>query len=200
MNKIETALERARDTKALIIGNGTVCRTAEMFNSLFPGQKAIIVADDNTWEVAGREAQKSLEDNGIVSYDPYIFSSEDFYAEWKHVETLKAHLEKLDAIAIAVGSGVINDTVKYVSHLLDRKYMCVGTAASMDGFTAYGSSITKDGNKQTFDCPAPHGFVMDCAIAADAPKELAASGYADLIAKIPMQGKARELQRVSSFR
>lgn len=185
MNKIETALERARDTKALIIGNGTVCRTAEMFNNLFPGQKAIIIADDNTWEVAGRDAQKSLDDNGISSYEPYIFSSEDFYAEWKHVETLKAHLEGCDAIAIAVGSGVINDTVKYVSHLLGRKYMCVGTAASMDGFTAYGSSITKDGNKQTFDCPAPHGFVMDCAIAADAPKELAASGYADLIAKIP---------------
>jgi glycerol-1-phosphate dehydrogenase [NAD(P)+] len=55
----------------------------------------------------------------------------------------------------------------------------------MDGFTAYGSSITKDGNKQTFDCPAPLGFVLDSAIAAQAPKELAASGYADLIAKIP---------------
>ena len=185
MNKIDTALERARDTKALIIGNGTVCRTAEMFKNLFPGKKAIIVADENTWEVAGRNAQKSLDENGVESYKSFIFSSEDFYAEWKHVETLKAHLEQLDAVDIAVGSGVINDTVKYVSYLLDRKYMCVGTAASMDGFTAYGSSITKDGNKQTFDCPAPLGFVMDSSIAAAAPKELAASGYADLIAKIP---------------
>ena len=185
MNKIEKALERARDTKALIIGNGTVTRTAEMFTNLFPGQKAIIIADDNTWEVAGKDAQKSLDDNGVESLKPYIFDSDDFYAEWKHVETLKAYLEQFDAVAIAVGSGVINDTVKYVSHLLGRRYMCVGTAASMDGFTAYGSSITKDGNKQTFDCPAPLGFIMDSAIAAAAPKELAASGYADLIAKIP---------------
>lgn len=185
MDKITAALERARDTKALIIGNGVVCRTAEMFNNLFAGRKAIVVADDNTWKVAGIDAQKSLEDAGIETYEPFIFPSEDFYAEWQHIETLKAHLEPLDAIAIAVGSGVINDTVKYVSYLLDRKYMCVGTAASMDGFTAYGSSITKDGNKQTFDCPAPYGFVLDSAIAAAAPKELAASGYADLIAKIP---------------
>lgn len=185
MNKINAALERARDTKALIIGNGVVCRTAEMFNQLFPGQKAIIVADENTWKVAGTDAQKSLDEAGIVSYPAYVFASEDFYAEWKHVETLKAHLEPIDAVAIAVGSGVINDTVKYVSYLLGRKYMCVGTAASMDGFTAYGSSITKDGNKQTFDCPAPFGFVLDSGIAAEAPKELAASGYADLIAKIP---------------
>ena len=185
MNKIDMALERARDTKALIIGSGVVCRTAEMFCQLFPGQRAVIVADDNTWKVAGADAQASLDNAGVESYEAYVFSSEDFYAEWKHIETLKAYLENLDAVPVAVGSGVINDTVKYVSHLLGRRYMCVGTAASMDGFTAYGASITKDGNKQTFDCPAPLGFVMDSAIAAAAPKELAASGYADLIAKIP---------------
>ena len=179
------ALQRARDTKALITGRGTVCRTAEMFASLFPGKKAVIVADENTWEVAGRDAQRSLDQAGIRSEAPYIFPAKDFYAEWQHIETLKSYLEGLDAVAIAVGSGVINDTVKLVSHMLDRRYMCVGTAASMDGFTAYGASITKDGNKQTFDCPAPLGFVMDSQIAAAAPKELAASGYADLIAKIP---------------
>ena len=185
MNKIEQALQRARDTKALITGRGVVCRTAEMFSSLFPGKKAVIVADENTWKVAGKDARKSLDDAGIVSEKPYIFPAEEFYAEWQHIEALESYLKDIDAIAIAVGSGVINDTVKLVSHHLGRRYMCVGTAASMDGFTAYGASITKDGNKQTFDCPAPLGFVMDSEIAAAAPKELAASGYADLIAKIP---------------
>ncbi len=185
MNKIEQALQRARDTKALIIGRGTVCRTAEMFAELFPDQRAVIVADENTWEVAGKDAQASLDEAGVVSEKPYIFPAKDFYAEWQHIESLKSFLETVDAVAIAVGSGVINDTVKLVSHMLGRRYMCVGTAASMDGFTAYGASITKDGNKQTFDCPAPLGFVLDSEIAAAAPKELAASGYADLIAKIP---------------
>ena len=185
MNKIEQALQRARDTKALIIGKGTVCRTAEMFAELFPGQRAVIVADENTWEVAGKDAQASLDEAGVVSEKPYIFPAKDFYAEWQHIESLRSYLETVDAIAVAVGSGVINDTVKLVSHMLGRRYMCVGTAASMDGFTAYGASITKDGNKQTFDCPAPLGFVLDSEIAAAAPKELAASGYADLIAKIP---------------
>jgi glycerol-1-phosphate dehydrogenase [NAD(P)+] len=185
MNKIEQALQRARDTKALIIGRGTVCRTAEMFAELFPGQRAVIVADENTWEVAGKDVQASLDEAGVASEKSYIFPSKDFYAEWQHIESLRSYLETVDAIAVAVGSGVINDTVKLVSHMLGRRYMCVGTAASMDGFTAYGASITKDGNKQTFDCPAPLGFVLDSEIAAAAPKELAASGYADLIAKIP---------------
>ena len=185
MDKIGQALQRARDTKALITGRGTVCRTAEMFGSLFPGQKAVVVADENTWEVAGKDAQNSLCEAGIMTAEPYIFPAKDFYAEWQHIEALESYLSGIDAIAVAVGSGVINDTVKLVSYHLGRRYMCVGTAASMDGFTAYGASITKDGNKQTFDCPAPLGFIMDSEIAAAAPKELAASGYADLIAKIP---------------
>ena len=185
MNKIERALQRARDTKALIIGRGVVSRTAEMFGNLFEGCTAVVVADENTWKVAGQDVQNSLDAAGVLSDEPYIFPAEDFYAEWQHIEALKSYLQTKDVIAIAVGSGVINDTVKLVSHLLGRRYMCVGTAASMDGFTAYGASITKDGNKQTFDCPAPLGFVMDSEIAAAAPKELAASGYADLIAKIP---------------
>ena len=185
MNKIERALQRTTDTKDLVIGPGVVAQTASMFQKLFPGQTAIIIADTNTWEVAGKAVLQSLEDARVPHEKPFIFDDPDLYAEWKFVEQLKAHLSNLDAIAIAVGSGVINDLTKYTSHVLGRKYMCVGTAASMDGYTAYGASITKDGNKQTFSCPAPYGFVMDPVIAAAAPKELAASGYADLIAKIP---------------
>ena len=185
MNKIERALQRTTDTKDLVIGPGVVAQTASMFKKLFPGQTAIIIADTNTWEVAGKAVLQSLEDAHVPHEKPFIFDDPDLYAEWKFVEQLKAHLSGLDAIAIAVGSGVINDLTKYTSHVLGRKYMCVGTAASMDGYTAYGASITKDGNKQTFSCPAPYGFVMDPVIAAAAPKELAASGYADLIAKIP---------------
>ena len=185
MNKIERALQRTTDTKDLIIGPGVVSRTAGMFQKLFPGKTAIIIADTNTWRVAGEAVLQSLDEAGVPHVDSFVFEDPDLYAEWKFVEQLKAHLAPLDVIAIAVGSGVINDLTKYTSHILGRKYMCVGTAASMDGYTAYGASITKDGNKQTFSCPAPYGFVMDPVIAASAPKELAASGYADLIAKIP---------------
>ena len=185
MTKIESALQRTTDTKDLLIGAGVVSRTAEMFTRLFPGQKAVIVADRNTWEVAGKAVYNSLAGASVQQEEPFIFMDEDLYAEWKYVEELQAHLSGLNAIPVAVGSGVINDLTKYVSHTLGRRYMCVGTAASMDGYTAYGSSITINGNKQTVDCPAPYGFVMDSEIAAAAPKELAASGYADLIAKIP---------------
>ena len=55
----------------------------------------------------------------------------------------------------------------------------------MDGYTAYGASVSKDGNKQTFNCPAPLGMIFDPTFAIQAPEGMSASGYADLIAKIP---------------
>src|SRR5436305_814352 len=54
----------------------------------------------------------------------------------------------------------------------------------MDGYTAYGASITKDGLKQTFDCPAPRAVLADTEVIGAAPAGLTASGYADLAAKV----------------
>ena len=181
MGRIEDALERARDTKALVIGKGAVGKTGEMFRQLFEGCTAVVVADLNTYKAAGAEAYESLKAAGIPTMEPFIFEDSDLYAEWSFLMRLENHLKGCDA----VGSGVINDLAKLASEHLGRRYIIVGTAASMDGYTAYGASITFEGNKQTFDCKAPMGVIIDPEIAAGAPSEMAASGYADLIAKVP---------------
>ena len=62
--------------------------------------------------------------------------------------------------------------------------MCVATAASMDGYTAFGASITAEGAKQTFSCPAPLAVLADTNIIRKAPGIMTASGYADLFAKV----------------
>jgi len=185
MNKIESALQRTTDTRALEIGVGAMRKAPAMFRTLFGDSKAVIVADTTTYEVAGRDVESYFVEAGIPMERAHIFDDPHLYAEWSFVEQLESYLKTVDAIAVAVGSGVINDIAKLVSAHLGRKYMVVGTAASMDGYTAYGASITFEGNKQTFDCPAPCGMVLDPVISAAAPKEMSASGYADLIAKIP---------------
>ena len=169
MNKIESALRRTTDTRALAFGVGTLPRAAELFVELFPGRRALVVADLNTWRVAGEEVHRILGEAGIGQDEPCVFADPGLYAEWGYVERLDALLAGTDAVPVAVGSGVINDLVKLASHHNGRRYLVVGTAASMDGYTAYGASITRDGNKQTFDCPAPLGMVFDPAIAAAAP-------------------------------
>lgn len=204
MDKIQEAIKRARDTKALEIGTDAISRTGDMFKSLFGDSKAVIVADVNTYAAAGEKTRKSLEDAGVQMQTPFIFDDPELYAEWSYLLTLEEHLKASDAVAVAVGSGVINDLVKLASEHLGRRYIIVGTAASMDGYTAYGASITKDGNKQTFDCKAPLGAVIEPEISAKAPKELSASGYADLIAKVPaaaewMIADALEVEKIDGF-
>lgn len=182
---VAEALERASDTKAMRFGAGAVGESGMLFKELFPGARAVVIADRNTWKAAGERVCESLEQAGVLQNAPYILEDEDLYAEWSYLERVEQFLASDDAVAVAVGSGVINDLTKLASHHLGRRYIIVGTAASMDGYTAFGASITKDGNKQTFSCRAPYGVVFDPEIAAVAPKELAASGYADLIAKVP---------------
>ncbi len=53
----------------------------------------------------------------------------------------------------------------------------------MDGYTAFGASITHQGSKQNFDCPAPSAVVADLDVICAAPAGMNAAGYADLLAK-----------------
>lgn len=185
MSMIEEALTRTTDTLACRLGVKAAAKVPAMFQELFPGKKAVVVGDVNTMRVAGNEVAAALKAAGVSGGESFVFEDPELYAHWKYVLQLQEFLAAHDVIAVAVGSGVINDLVKYVSHTLSRRYMVFGTAASMDGYTAYGASITKDGIKQTLDCRAPLGCIVDTEIAAAAPAELTASGYADLIAKIP---------------
>ena len=178
MNRVENALAHATETKALRIGAGILPQSGDMFRELFPGKRAVIIADPTTLRVAGSDVRDSLAAAGVEQDQPHIFTSPDLHAEWEFVEELDAVLQRTDAIPVAVGSGTINDLVKLCSHRNGRRYMVVGTAASMDGYTSFGASITFEGAKQTFSCPAPLGVLADTAIIAAAPKEMTASGYA----------------------
>ena len=182
---LAAALNSARDTRLLTLEAGARHRTAEAFAALFGNATALVIADENTFSVAGRDVVDSLRIAGVSQLDPFILPAAGLYAEYSFVDRIREHLKSIDAIPIAVGAGSINDLVKLSAHQCERSYLAVATAASMDGYTAYGASITYRGSKQTFDCPAPKGVIADLDIIAAAPPVMNASGYADLIAKIP---------------
>ena len=179
------ALKSARETRALQIGENILSQFPLMFAEQFPMKKAIIVADTTTYRVAGKAVSEFLHSAGIAQEEPFVFIEKDLHAEFHHVEQLENILALTDAIPVAVGSGTINDLTKLAAHRTGRPYACVATAASMDGYTAYGASVIYKGNKQTFTCPAPQVVLADIEIIRKAPVEMTASGYADLFAKIP---------------
>jgi glycerol-1-phosphate dehydrogenase [NAD(P)+] len=179
------ALESARETRALVIGSGVIQQAGRVFVEQFPGCQAMITSDESAFAAGGEMVQKALTDAGVICVPPLIFRDPALYAEFRFVEELEANLRQHDAIPVAIGSGTMNDLTKLAAHRTGRTgYLCVATAASMDGYTAFGASITRQGAKQTFNCPAPRAVIADIDIIRKAPPALTASGFADLSAKI----------------
>ena len=181
---LEKALALATDTKVFIMEDGALAKVPSVFRDNFPGRAAIVIADCNTWRVAGNTVYEKLGNAG-VPVSRFLIPDEHFHAEWPYVEMVEAQVKSSGAIAVAVGSGVINDLCKLSSHHLGQSYLCVPTAASVDGYSSFGASISYQGLKQTFECPAPLAIVADATVIAEAPRHMTAAGYADLAAKIP---------------
>ncbi|MDB6136217.1 MAG: Glycerol-phosphate dehydrogenase [Verrucomicrobiales bacterium] len=178
------ALEAARETQVLEIGSGILSQVPEIFRGQFGNRPAVMVTDPNTFSAAGSLIRQAFADAGHLMREPFLFHDPDLYAERRFVDELRTALAGHDAVPVAVGAGTLNDLTKLASHEAGHPYLCVATAAFMDGYTAYGASITHRGSKQTFDCSAPVAVVADLAVIAAAPPAMNAWGYADLLAKV----------------
>ncbi len=186
MTAIDDALATATDTKAVLISRDAVSETGRLFTEVFGDATALVVADDNTWRVTGQAVVDSLVASGVVVLEPFLFPGKPtLYADYAKVETLRDHAAATDAVIIVVGSGTLNDIAKLASGELGRPYGVVATAASMDGYAAFGASITRDGFKITRTCPAPALVIASLDVMATAPARLTATGYGDLIEKVP---------------
>ena len=210
--RIARALAVSTDTKVFEMGQGTAAMAPEVFRQCFPGRKAVVVADTNTWAVLGEKVAELFAKAGIPT-DTYVIQKQEFHADWKYVEMVdmvvkgdyaaakaiendpdhqesdasKAFYEPSDSynVLVSVGSGVINDLCKLSSHHHGQSYLTLPTAASVDGYSSFGASISYRNAKQTFTCPAPVAIIADIDVIAAAPKHMTAAGYADLAAKVP---------------
>ena len=183
--RIDFAMSISTDTKLFEMGRGASVKAPAVFKEYFPGRKALILADVHTWPALGEKVYGLFLEAGIP-VDRHIIMEEEFHAEWKYIELVDGLLDKdPEAVLVSVGSGVINDLCKLSSHHHNQSYLTLPTAASVDGYSSFGASITFEGAKQTFSCPAPVAIVADIDVIAAAPAHMTAAGYADLAAKVP---------------
>jgi len=183
--RIDAALGAASDTHHLLIGTGVLNDVGNVLEEAFGQQPAVVVADDNTYAVAGKAVDDRLRSAGWTIEEPLVFpGTPPLYASFENVLALEEKLRTTSAVPIVVGSGTLNDITKLAAYRAGRQYMCVSTAASVDGYTAFGAAITRDGFKQTMSCPAPRAVVADLDILATAPASMNSSGYGDLLGKV----------------
>ena len=140
----------------------------------------LLVCDENTYAAAGAQTEAALSGRNVkkVTFpgNVVLIPNEDAVAK------VSENLEGVDKI-IGIGSGVIQDLCKYVSHQSDIPYYVVATAPSMDGYTSTGAASIIGGMKVTYAAGLPTVLVADPAILKDAPMDMIQAGYGDIVGK-----------------
>ena len=170
--------------KAIDIGDGALDKMAEVLSGLKVSKEIMLVADTNTWKAAGEQAEDVLTRGGfnvislILEGEPHLRPDEEA------VEKVLSFVGGSQGIPVAVGSGTINDLVRYAANVHDRQYISVATAPSMDGYASVISALTVNGVKKTFYGNYPLAIIADTEIIAKAPRRMVMAGFGDMLAKI----------------
>ena len=143
-------------------------------------QNILLVADENTFAAAGEGVVAALEGKNLRKL---IFSGESLLIPNEDaIEAVRAKLEGICMI-VGIGSGVVQDLCKYISHFEKIPYVIVATAPSMDGYASTGAAMITDGMKVTYAVGLPVAIVADTAVLANAPMDMIQAGYGDVIGK-----------------
>ena len=144
-------------------------------------KKILLVADTNTYATCGDvikvQIGEKLENVLIYERDGLLIPDE------KAVEEMNAKLTGETDLIVGIGSGVIQDTCKYVSHKANLPYAIVATAPSMDGYASVGAAMIWGGMKVTYNAHVPEIIIGDIDVLKDAPMEMIKSGYGDILGK-----------------
>jgi len=104
---MESALGRARDTRRLVVEPGARHHMGAVFSDLFGDAPCIIVADENTFAVAGKDAYENLRASDRECLEPLVLEADGLYAEYSFVTRIQQALAENNAVPVAVGSGAI---------------------------------------------------------------------------------------------
>lgn len=143
-------------------------------------QSVLLVADENTFKASGEKVVEVLGDklkNRVIFSGAKVLVPDEV-AIAKVTENLKG----IDMI-VGVGSGVIQDLCKYISHYNDIPYIVVATAPSMDGYASTGSAMITGGMKVTYKAGLPKALLAEPSVLKNAPFEMIQAGYGDIIGK-----------------
>ena len=168
-------------TPEVVIGKGVLERLPEIING-FNAKKAFLLADKNTFAVAGESVCKILDRSGIA-YHKYVYHDAHLEPEEKAVGSAVMHFDTECDLVIGIGSGVINDIGKILCKITDRKYIIVATAPSMDGYASNSSSMARDGLKVSLPSHSADVIVGDIDILKNAPIRMLQAGLGDMLAK-----------------
>ncbi|SKC83406.1 sn-glycerol-1-phosphate dehydrogenase [Maledivibacter halophilus] len=163
------------DLKYNIKGISEICKR------FFKGNDILIVSDIHTYEIQGEKIIGYLKKEFKIQ--SVVFDDEKLVPDEKAIGTILMNRGfKIDGM-IAVGSGTINDLVRFISSRLGVPFISLPTAPSMDGYASAVSSLILKNEKITFPGVPPEAILGNIDIIKNAPLDMIQSGFGDIIGK-----------------
>ena len=170
--------------RELIYAEDALEQLPGVLSNLVDGRRVVLVADRRTEEIAGLRARQILEEARWSVHQIIVPDDgrggpvcDDTTHIW-----LNDRMPSAD-IALAVGTGVVNDLTKWTAFDKDVPYAVFATAATMNGFTAANVAPIINGVKILIRAQAPSAVFAIPSIIVDAPFELTTAGLGDAVAK-----------------
>jgi glycerol-1-phosphate dehydrogenase [NAD(P)+] len=169
-------------TRAIVIERSLAGGEAELIQALDLGQHLAVISDESTFDALGLRVERALAK--IAAIDGIVLDAP--HADLATADALQARATAADAL-IAVGSGTINDLIKYVAQRTGRPYAVFATAPSMNGYLTATASLARDGLKTSLPARPPVAALFDLDVLAAAPARLIRAGIGDSICRTTAQ-------------
>lgn len=176
--------------KALLVEENAIEKVAEVLSDY---NKIYMVADKNTYEVAGKRVEELLKKAGKLSHiciidDPELPTNANVgkvlieAGQDAPVYDINEFSNNPDYI-LAVGGGSVNDICRMVSYRIGVEYGVVGTAPSMDGYVSVVAPLIVGNKKIVYTCTTARHIIIDLNICSRAPYDMLLAGVGDMIGK-----------------
>ncbi len=168
--------EHATETKLCIIDNGALARLESYMEEVGLHGKRCVIYDENTYRAVPAALHPRADQEIII---PGSGIHADEFATADVLERMDGDVE----VMVAVGTGVLNDIVRYCAKERHIPFAAVPTAATCDAFASSVAAMTLGGLKISITCQSPVLVVADVDIIRDAPADLILSGIGDMLGK-----------------
>ena len=189
VNFIGQAASQSPTVQQICMAHGALADIGAIIRKVTDSNVVLLITDETCLDIAGRTAVSILRSNGFLVETVVLPSDPPLEPTTDQTNSLLSVMEQDGSMfPVAVGSGVINDLVKYASFKANRRYLSIATAASMDGYLSPGAPLVSNGFKITLQAMPPVAMLADLDILMTAPPAMNACGYGDLAGKIPAGG------------
>lgn len=165
--------------REVIVGKGTLSSIPEVAKRLGLKGKALVMSDQQCYELAGKAVLGFLEQSGLAVdfLQVKTMTMTDVLAVEEQIKAFQPQ------VLFAVGGGTIIDSAKVSSGKLKIPFISIPTTVSHDGIASPLASIKGSDKPFSVMSQAPLAIIADTQVIAKGPWRFVVSGCGDVISK-----------------